>query len=598
MKPRTRTLLYTAVRGLWHYPWQITVGAAMLAGVAALFASARWEQPSLIIGGVATAAFVACQVWWVVRHIMPPGSSAGWSARRSEWAQRSKGFASRLDIAEHASVAAMRSRARTLRPGLADVRVRKIKPTELGVLIGRLGLGLFGERLWSSCESTTLRIGGPRSGKTQSLIPHGLDAPGALITTSTRLDIAEGVQAARASRAVWVFNPLGLGGVPSNVVWSAVAGCDDFETATRRAAALIPSNGAGSDHHHWTEQARNLLAILLHAAALDGRDMSTVARWAASDSTETRDEIVDILHSEELGGEQRAQTVLGHWATNDRTRTSVTHSMKPAFAWLNDRRARELGDAPPGADLFDPRLMILGGETLHLLGHSQEGSPLAPLIACLVGEITYETRQLADGRRIDPPVTMLLDEVALVCPIPLDDWMADFGGAGITVHVSVQGVDQLEKRWGKYGAGTILTTANCLIVFGGSNNEAEIQAISTLTGEHMRRVLKADDKGDFRTDQRWTAVRSAAEIRAMPPGTALILRQALLPVIATAPAAYDRKGWRPVPLSRGPISDFHRRRGLPHRRPALSSRDLIIPAQDGTTDYADDRTSWKDANDG
>jgi hypothetical protein len=53
---------------------------------------------------------------------------------------------------------------------------------ELATPLARVGL----LRIWSPVEDVTLRIGGPRSGKTGELAGRILDAPGAVIATSTR----------------------------------------------------------------------------------------------------------------------------------------------------------------------------------------------------------------------------------------------------------------------------------------------------------------------------------------------------------------------------------------------------------------------------
>lgn len=92
-----------------------------------------------------------------------------------------------------------------------------------------------------------MRFGGPRSGKTASLACHALDAPGALLVTSTRTDLLENTSAVRrVAGRVDVFNPTGLGGLDSPVRWSPLDGCVDLAVAHRRAADLIPpSSGEG-----------------------------------------------------------------------------------------------------------------------------------------------------------------------------------------------------------------------------------------------------------------------------------------------------------------------------------------------------------------
>src|SRR5204862_5273922 len=105
------------------------------------------------------------------------------------------GVASSVDVGERASREALRLRARVLRPSTRGTRTRRIQPSALGVLVARTGICRWPLRhwqeLWSSVEDTTLRIGGPRVGKTIALACHGIDAAGALITTSTKLDLAE-----------------------------------------------------------------------------------------------------------------------------------------------------------------------------------------------------------------------------------------------------------------------------------------------------------------------------------------------------------------------------------------------------------------------
>src|SRR5947209_9013927 len=43
----------------------------------------------------------------------------------------------------------------------------------------------------------------------------------------------------------------------------------------------------------------------------------------------------------------------------------------------------------------------------------------------------------AEGR-LDRPLTMVLDEAAAICPLPLDNWTADIGGRNVTNHISAQ----------------------------------------------------------------------------------------------------------------------------------------------------------------
>lgn len=557
---RARRTAFAMVRTFPWYPWRPALGGAGVVAVGSLFRSAGWGPFGGRLVALGAIVVIAVTGWWWLRYVARPHKTAALIRRRAELDQRSGGVASRLDIAEHASGKTLKLKATVLRPSLGEVsrwRRYRLHPRELGVEVARLGWGWWGERIWSSCEDATLRIGGPRTGKTLSLACHGLDAPGALITTSTRLDLAEIVHATRSARArVHVFNPAGLGGLASTVHWRVLAGCEDYATAQRRASDLVPeSTGEGE---RWDTQARRILALFLHAAALSDGSMRDVVRWVADSSPAACEEIVDALMLTPEGGRDRAQAVRAFWATNDRTRTSITTTMAPPLAWMSDDRARLLGDADSDDPLLvDITALIARGETLHLIGH-EDATSLSPLIGALVAEIAHSARTLASSRRsgrLDPPLTMLLDEAALVCPVPLDRWTADMGGRGVTIHISVQSLAQLRQRWGDNGAGTILANVACFLVFGGSPAASDLRDISLLTGEHRMRVIGADhDKvdsgsdGEARGEYRWVSVMSPAQIRALEPGQVLVMQRGLNVAVGWAPKVTDRRGWRQVPL--------------------------------------------------
>jgi type IV secretion system protein VirD4 len=560
---RIRTARFGAVRMAHRWPWRPgVVGlATLLLGVLCFrFSATRAAEAFTGIGATVT---LAVTFWWWARHVARPQTAKALIARRGELDQRCGGTATALDIAEHAGPKALRLKARVLRPSLSELSWwsrSRVKPTQLGVLVGRLGLGLWGQQIWSSCEDATLRVGGPRTGKTLTLACHGVDAPGALITTSTRLDLAEMVHAARRARgAVHVFNPAGLGKVPSTLKWRALSGCEDFATAQRRAADLIPESIGEAER--WDTQARRILALLLHAAAVSGGSMRDVVRWAGDAGPDTQNQVSAALLMAESGGRDRVEAMRAHWHTNDRTRTSITTTMSVPLAWMNDDRARALGDP----DLDDPQLVdiseiIARGQTLHLIGHEDHTS-LSPLIGALVAEIAHAARHLASlhpGGRLDPPLTMLLDEAAIAAVVPLDRWTADMGGRGVTIHISVQSLAQLRQRWGNDAAQAILANVATLIVFGGSPSASDLRDISVLTGEHRMRVVGADHRsdkssdGELRGEYRWVPVLSPAQIRGLETGQVVVMRRGLHTLVAYAPRITERHGWKSLPLTAAP----------------------------------------------
>jgi hypothetical protein len=346
---------------------------------------------------------------------------------------------------------------------------------------------------------------------------------------------------------VHFFNPAGLGGLESTVRWRVLSGCTDFETACRRADDLIPTSRS-DEAERWDAKARLLLGLLLHAAAVSGRSMSDVRRWAPGDATALR-EVSDALIAAGFGGRDRLDEWEEHCRTNSKTKTSITTPMAAAVASVSNDRARHLGDAAPDDPrLIDPMRLIRAGETLHLIG-GEGNTRFAPLIAALVAEIAHAARMLAShypGGRLDPPLTMILDEADRVVPVALDKWTADMGGRGVTIHIAVQSLAQLRQRWGEDGAATICANAAALVIYGGSPAANDLRDISTLVGEHTAREVDKDGA----VANRRVPVLSPAEIRALDPWQVLVLRRHLRPFVGWTPKVLDRRGWKPVTLSR------------------------------------------------
>ena len=238
----------------------------------------RAYWPLMVMAGSALVGLVA--LWWWHRHVGSSGRLLRWTRRLN----RNDGVASAFQIWRVAGRRAMRKKMTILRPSLKELPWwrRMLVPTrELASPVARVGW----VRVWSPIEDVTLRVGGPRSGKSGEMAGRIADAPGAAIVTSTRTDLLELTSALRAEKGpVWVFNPAGLAGLESTITFDPLMGCTDATTANDRAADLLAgasAPGAGGDREFWSDQARRTLAALLHAAALDGLSMQDVLGWVA-----------------------------------------------------------------------------------------------------------------------------------------------------------------------------------------------------------------------------------------------------------------------------------------------------------------------------
>ena len=144
-----------------------------------------------------------------------------------------------------------------------------------------------GQSIWAAIKDIVLVIAPPQTGKTAYLGGRIIDAPGAVVATSTKADVHYYTAGLRARRAVWVLNPEGLGGVVSNFRWNPLEGCDDPDIASERAGYMLAGiEKAAGDDKFWHDMNLKLLRCLLMAAALGERTIRDVLSWV-NDSTDT-----------------------------------------------------------------------------------------------------------------------------------------------------------------------------------------------------------------------------------------------------------------------------------------------------------------------
>lgn len=544
-----RRLGFEAIRQAHRYPRRTGAVLAGMLALNALLSVPGWRIPWLTPATWAALAVVTG--WWAWHRLLKPLNTAQRLQRRDEWAARNQGTAAWVDIAEVAGRGAMRRKAPVLRPSLAGLswwQLRRTPVTAYSVPLARSGWWT----VHSPAEMWTLRLGGPRMGKTGSLAAHALDAPGALVVTSTRPDLLLGTGPVRAARGtVQVFNPARYGGYTSTVRWSLLVGCTDYGTCQRRAADVVPaSTGEGA---RWDDQARRLLALLLHAAALSGGNVADVARWLANAGAATGAQVAEKLSDAPARAVELMSQARETFGANERTLTSITTTLATHLAWVADASSAEIGDAPlDHPDLLDVAAFVRSGtDSLYLVSPAERGH-LTGLTGALTAEIAHQARLAAGEQpagRLDPPLTLVLDEAPLACGgIPLDQWSADMGGRGVTGHVAAQSLAQLRGLWGETGAETLLTNCGALLVFGGIKGAADLERLSTLTG---RRMVQLDDD-----DRRYVEVLAPAEIAALPEGSALVVRALMPPVVGTVPfRSWDRRDVRDAAGTWAPARD-------------------------------------------
>jgi type IV secretion system protein VirD4 len=452
-----------------------------------------------------------------------------------------EGIAKGREIKAKAGTKALLSKAKTIRPSLENPRLSDVGD--------RLGSSC-GQEVWSSAEDSAIVYGPPRSGKGFYLaINQILDAPGAVVTTSTRGDNYRATWKLRGRKGpVVLFDPQGLSKRKSTLKWSPLVGCEDALVAQRRAETLMAASGLGKsdNNQEWAQVAAKILMYLLHAARLGNVSMDELGQWGGSPSLAR--EAIGILR--DSPGAIRSWALLLESELDAEPRQLQSRWMGVAGA-LQSLQIPAIADAMQpgeGEESLDIEQFIRDRGTLYLIGTKSGGGAVAPFLIALLDEITETARTMAfgmPGNRLDPPLKLVLDEIANLAPWPgLVQIMADGGGVGITPWVYLQSGAQARGGWGEAEADAISGAAILQIQLGGSGSDRELERFVKLMGQRevTERTKSWSGQGRSESEQRKDKdVLTVAELRRLPAGYGLLLNRNSRPIVLKMSRWIDRE---------------------------------------------------------
>ena len=481
-----------------------------------------WTCTVVITAGLISTAIV---LWKRLAHLAGP-------ITRSRRLDKSPGMATASDVQNAAGARAVLSHAQRLRPSLT-----KPTPEDVGFSFGRS----HHAEVWTTVEDSTLVIGPSRSGKGHHIvIPAVLDAPGAVVSTSTRTDVLAATFSARQRIGpVAVFDPQHLApDIPAGLSWSPVRGCEDPQTAMIRARGLAAGAKFGKGVENgdfWASQTEAVLRCLLHAAALGGHNARDLYRWSLDPVAAMQAQ--RVLVATPAAADGWAETLEAAATADPRTRDSIWLGVRQAFAALADPRVLA-AVTPTDQETFDPATFVRERGTLYLLGTAAGSGGTGSLVAALIEDLVETARQRAatsPGARLDPPITLVLDEIANLAPLPsLPTLMSEGGGSGITTITVLQTMAQARETFGEHLANTIWDASVVKLLLGGAENPKDLQDIVALIGDRDDETVAVTrgPRGETtrQTSYRRIPILDTGTLRTLPFGQAVLLLRSAPPI--------------------------------------------------------------------
>ncbi len=373
-------------------------------------------------------------------------------------------------------------------------------------------------------QQCVLLLGPPRSGKTAAVVvPNVLAACGPVIAASTKADVLAATSAARASLGrVLLYDPSGsVPGVPGveRVAWSPLGLAATWDGAVLVADSMVRSARPGTDlgeASHWSERAGALLATVFHAGALEQRSVADIV--AAVDRHEA-DEVRAALARH--GAERALDLLEGLVATDGREQSGIWST---ASGVLSGYRTDAALDSTMGGSLDTKELLTSQG-TLYICAGSDHQRQAAPLVAGLLREVRSAAYQrslsssvatsasgfvAAPRRRCEPPLLLVLDELANIAPLhDLPTLIAEGGSQGVVTLACLQDLSQARARWDREADG-FLSLFGTKLVFPGIGDTRTLEALSLIAGDHevatlsvtrgpRRRLITVSGRGTTRT---------------------------------------------------------------------------------------------------
>ncbi|WP_327375016.1 type IV secretory system conjugative DNA transfer family protein [Streptomyces sp. NBC_01216] len=438
--------------------WGVLIGELMVLAVLTVFAVgtlARWRT----VRERRREAYGAGRAARGDTRHRPPGSPARTGAAGEPRILASGGEPDPSDMAAPAAPATLPVEDR--RPGAGSRPVEAVVPTPPG------------PTSWPTSATTPVPAPGAPgpvpaplpSPRTASLLygapatrrPAALqavrDAEGPALVVSSDPTVWADTKDARGKLGpVLLYDPGHLCDTPARIRWSPTDRCADPAVAKERAVALLaPVRPPSRLDLAVADTAETLLRCWLHAAAVDARPFKQVHRWAQGAGAH---EPVRILRTHAGATSGHAGLLESALTAHPERREMAQRLTARALSSLSSVHIRD-ACTPSRTDSLALESFLAEGGTLYVVGEPIEDPRTRPgampLLTALTASVVEHGRRVAarssDGR-LDPPLSVVLDDVAAVAPLPgLPELLAHGHAEGLPALVLLRSREQARARW-------------------------------------------------------------------------------------------------------------------------------------------------------
>ncbi|RSO11031.1 type VI secretion protein [Streptomyces sp. WAC 06725] len=279
-------------------------------------------------------------------------------------------------------------------------------------------------------------------------------AEGPLVVATTDPALWADTKDARAKLGpLLTYDPQHLLDTPARLRWSPTSGCEDIAVAAERAAALLtPVRPSSVLDSAVADSATTLLRCWLHAAAVDGRPFRQLHRWAHTSGA--AHEPVRVLRTNRKASAGQAGELESVLTAHAERREMAQELVSRTLACLSSIHIRDACN-PARSDALLLESFIDEGGTLYVAGESIEDPRTAPgampLLIALLSHVVERGRRMAErssAGRLDPPLTLVLHDIAALAPFPALPGLLETGREqGLLTLVTLRSQEQARARW-------------------------------------------------------------------------------------------------------------------------------------------------------